>query len=130
MKAADREDIAFCGIDCESCPALLATRRDDESALRSVAAAWSEESGVKIEPDDIRCDGCKSHVGRMNRYCAECLIRACASGRGLETCASCEEYPCSRLLEFPPFEREGRANLEGLRNGPTGKEQPDSPAGG
>ncbi len=109
------EAIAYCGLDCDSCPAYLATQRGDTDALEEVAARWGAETGMKIAVDSIRCDGCRSGSGRINAFCAVCEIRDCASGRGFGTCGECGEYPCGRLSGFAPFEAEGRANLDRLR---------------
>jgi Protein of unknown function (DUF3795) len=109
------EAIAFCGLDCDRCPAYLATQRADRSALERIAARWSAESGMEISADSILCDGCRAESGRINAFCAVCGIRSCASGRGLDTRAPCGDYPCGKLRGFPPFESEGRANLDRLR---------------
>jgi hypothetical protein len=109
------ERIAFCGLDCEKCPALLATRQDDLRALEKVAEGWSKESGRAISADDIRCDGCKQPDGRMNTFCEVCRIRACAIQKGYPDCAHCDEYPCGPLVGFPHFESERKANLERIR---------------
>ena len=111
------EGIAYCGLDCGNCPALLATRRTDMEALAGVAERWSAETGTTIIADTILCDGCKSTTGRINRFCAVCAIKDCAAGRGLATCADCVEYACEILRAFPPFEVEGRSNLERIREG-------------
>ena len=111
------EGIAYCGLDCGNCPALLATRRTDMEALAGVAERWSAETGTTIIADSILCDGCKSSTGRINKFCAVCAIKDCAAGRGLATCADCEEYACKTLRAFPPFEVEGKSNLERVREG-------------
>jgi hypothetical protein len=110
------EGIAYCGLDCDQCPALLATQNGDMEALAVVAARWSSATGREIKARNILCDGCKSGSERINAFCGVCEIRECAHGRGVETCASCEEYACERLRGFPAFQREGRANLDRIRN--------------
>ncbi len=111
------EGIAYCGLDCGSCPALLATRRGDMEALARVAERWGAGTGTTIGAESILCDGCKSSTGRINKFCAICEIKDCAVGRGLATCAGCEEYACERLRRFPPFEVEGKSNLDRIRRG-------------
>lgn len=109
------EGIAFCGLDCDNCPAYLATQADDMEALASVAARWTEETGREVRAEEILCDGCESEGGRINTFCSVCAIRECARGRGHATCAHCEEYPCERLTGFPAFRAEGKSNLDRLR---------------
>lgn len=110
-----RDGIAYCGLDCSVCPALLATRRGDMDSLAETAARWSGQTGREIRPEAILCDGCESRTGRINEFCSVCAIRECASARGLMTCAACGDYPCARLSEFSAFEREGRERLDALR---------------
>jgi len=109
------ESIAYCGLDCSRCPALIATREGDMETLAAVAAKWSSDTGREIVVESILCDGCKSGSGRINTFCAVCVIRDCASGRGYETCAHCGEYACDRLKGFPAFKAEGRAGLDRIR---------------
>ncbi len=70
----------YCGLYCGACGLLLKTKK-----------------GERIE-DDLKCGGCKSHL--LSRYCEKCDIRDCASSREIEFCFLCDEYPCSKLLDF------------------------------
>ena len=74
---------AFCGIVCDECPALRATRGDDIAGLQKCA-------------DDCRCDGCRP-AGRLYKHCALCKVRACALAKGVENCAHCSRYACEEL---------------------------------
>ena len=116
MGAPVHRDIAYCGLDCHSCPAFLATQSGDMEALAVVAARWSSDTGMEVKAESILCDGCRSGSERINAFCAVCRIRDCAVARGLATCASCREYPCRRLSGFPAFRGEGKANLDRIRN--------------
>ena len=93
-----KDDIAYCGLDCESCEARLATVNNDEALRRKVARLWSELNGVEITPDMIRCDGCRID-GVKTPYCESlCPIRQCALSRKMETCGSCGEMKrCEKL---------------------------------
>jgi Protein of unknown function (DUF3795) len=110
------EGIAYCGLDCDKCPAFLATQNGDMEELAVVAARWSSATGREITAENILCDGCRSGGERINTFCSVCEIRECAVGRGIETCASCEEYACERLSGFPAFQGEGKVNLDRIRN--------------
>jgi len=88
--------IASCGLICTECPGYIATRSGDEEALAKVAAEWSVEYGGQIGTEDVRCNGCLSPDGPWMSHCSVCKIRACASGKGLDTCAGCDDYACSR----------------------------------
>ena len=86
-----KDYIAYCGLDCESCEARIATANDDNELRRRVAEEWSKLNGVVITPEMINCSGCRID-GVKTPYCDSlCPIRQCALGRKVETCGSCGE---------------------------------------
>ena len=90
--------IAYCGLDCKSCEARLATVTDDDSLRQKVAKEWSALNGVEITPEMIRCVGCRI-PGIKTPYCESlCPIRQCAMSRGVETCGGCGEMDCCEKL--------------------------------
>ena len=93
-----KEYIAYCGLDCESCEARLATVNNDATLRQKVAKEWSELNGVEITPEMIHCVGCRID-GLKTPYCESlCPIRQCALKRNLETCGSCGEMEgCEKL---------------------------------
>ena len=107
--------IACCGLDCASCEARLATERNDDALRRRVARLWSELNGADITPEMIHCTGCRME-GVKTPYCESlCPIRRCAMGKGLETCAGCEEMDvCEQLGAVLQNSAEARENLEAL----------------
>ena len=90
--------IAYCGPDCESCEARLATVNNDTTLRKKVAKEWSELNGVEITPEMINCVGCRID-GAKTPYCESlCPIRQCALEKNLETCGSCGEMDnCEKL---------------------------------
>ena len=48
------EMIAFCGIACHECGALIATENKDNEKRAEVAELWSKEYNVDIKPEDIQ----------------------------------------------------------------------------
>lgn len=85
------EFIAYCGLNCETCEARLATVNDDNELRLKVSKEWSELNGVEITPEMINCVGCRVS-GVKSPYCDSlCPIRQCAMGRKLETCGGCSE---------------------------------------
>ena len=103
--------IAFCGLDCESCQARLATVNNDDALRREVAALWSELNSAEITPEMINCAGCRID-GVKTPYCGSiCPIRQCALNRGVETCGQCSEMDgCGKLSAIT------RGNPEALKN--------------
>ena len=108
--------IAYCGLDCETCEARLATVRDDEGLRRKVAREWSEMNGVEITPAMINCDGCRVE-GRKTPYCESlCPIRQCALQKKVETCGECAEMAgCGKVGMILGNNEAARRNLESGR---------------
>ena len=81
--------IAYCGLDCETCEAHLATVNNDDELREKVAKKGSELNGVKITSEMINCVGCRID-GVKTPYCESlCPIRQCALGKKIETCGKC-----------------------------------------
>lgn len=109
-----KQYIAYCGLDCETCEARLATVYQDEALREKVAKLWSELNGAEITPEMIRCTGCRI-PGEKTPYCdAICPIRRCAAERGVETCGSCSEMDsCDRLAAIVRNTPAALHNLKG-----------------
>ena len=90
--------IAYCGLNCETCEARLATANDDNDLRQKVAKLWSELNGVEITPEMINCVGCRID-GVKTPYCESlCPIRQCALSRNIATCGECSEMDtCEKL---------------------------------
>ena len=83
--------IAYCGLNCETCDAYLATVHNDRALREKTAKLWSELNHVTILPEQIDCEGCRAD-GKKTVYCDKlCKIRQCALKKGMETCGDCPE---------------------------------------
>ena len=93
-----KDYIAYCGLDCETCEARIATINNDDALRRKVAKLWSELNGAVITPEMINCSGCRI-AGVKTPYCdSMCMIRQCAMKRKVETCGACGEMGrCEKL---------------------------------
>lgn len=88
--------IAFCGIICGDCRALIATQTNDTEVKKEVARAWSAEKDT-LKQEDIDCDGCLTTGQRLFKFCRTCDVRRCGYENGVENCAYCGKFPCSTL---------------------------------
>ena len=106
--------IAYCGLDCETCEARLATVNRDEALRQRVAREWTALNGVEITPEMINCTGCRID-GAKTPYCDSlCPIRQCALGRGVETCGSCDAMAaCEKLGAITGNNPDALRNLKG-----------------
>ena len=86
-----KELIGYCGLNCETCEAYIATKNDDNELRKKVSKLWSELNGIEITPEMINCTGCRVD-GVKTIFCDSiCQIRQCALAKNVETCADCEE---------------------------------------
>lgn len=107
--------IAFCGIDCEKCPAYIAFKTNDDKLREETAKQWSEMFKYNFKKEDINCEGCSK--GKIHVYYCDsmCNIRKCAISKNIESCAFCSEYPCQMLSDFIKDIPEAKENLNKLR---------------
>jgi hypothetical protein len=108
--------IAFCGIDCGECKALIATRKNDAEMKKAVAQEWSKSLGVQLKPEDINCVGCVVVDGPHVGYCAICEIRTCGMQKKVQNCAYCSEYKCGKLEQIHNRSTKAKDRLEQIRN--------------
>jgi len=108
--------IAYCGLDCEVCPARIATLADDRALRAATAEKWSKDYDAEIRPEDVNCTGCTDVAGAKIGHCFECGIRLCAMDREIDTCAGCGDYPCGQLEQFFTWVPPARETLDALRS--------------
>ena len=112
--------MSFCGLECDSCPILLATKESDHSLKtemrQAIAQQLSEIYKTIPKPEIITdCDGCKTPGGRLFTGCIDCVIRRCAMGKELPDCAHCENYPCENLLRHFVYDPASHKKLDDIR---------------
>ena len=108
------EYIAYCGLDCETCEAHIATVNNDNDLRIKVAKEWSELNGVEITPEMINCTGCRID-GVKTPFCDSlCPIRQCALSKDIETCGDCSEMDtCDKIQMITGNNEEALKRLKG-----------------
>ena len=108
------ELIAYCGLNCETCNARIATIQNNDELRRKTAKLWSEWNHADITPEMINCVGCRVD-GVKTPYCEQlCPIRKCAQEKGYTTCGSCPELDRSeKVAMIIGNNEEARKNLHG-----------------
>ena len=110
-------NIAYCGLNCAECDAYTATISDDDELRTNVAKKW-DSPDYPVSKEDINCIGCRIEPGAHFKWCGSCTVRKCASERGVETCAHCDDYVCSTLKEWLTMAGdEARERLEKIHAG-------------
>jgi len=115
------EMIAYCGLRCDTCSILLATReKNDEKKHKmriEIAQQIKKHYGQDCKAENVTdCDGCKTEGGRLLSGCSKCQVRKCAREKGVENCAHCDGYPCEELEKLSAKEPEVKKRLEEIRN--------------
>ncbi len=87
-----------CGIYCGKCAIYLAYSKDDQERKKRIAENISKNFGKQTKPEQIVCDGC--HAEDDLCWSNDCKLRVCCFEKGYGFCFECQEYPCTRLLEF------------------------------
>ncbi|MBE0525753.1 MAG: DUF3795 domain-containing protein [Candidatus Thorarchaeota archaeon] len=107
--------MAYYGLDCAVCPAHLACKNNDDELRKKQAAEWGSPE-YQITAAEINCVGCKVDAEPKFKFCAGCTIKSCASERGVETCAHCEDYGCDILEKWLTQAGDGlRQKLDNMR---------------
>jgi hypothetical protein len=82
--------------------------------MKQIAERWTRETGTEFTIQDVECDGCKSQ--KLSGWCQKiCLIRPCAQGRSVATCAHCSDYQCDEIMRFLSTEPIARGELDRIR---------------
>jgi hypothetical protein len=89
---------SYCGLYCGACEVFNLYR---EGLEERVPANWEDLpqqlKNVIPPTSEISCTGCKTDL--LSPGCQACVIRICASGKKVEACVICEEYPCQLVNE-------------------------------
>ncbi|MBN1616939.1 MAG: DUF3795 domain-containing protein [Spirochaetales bacterium] len=92
--------IAFCGLDCASCGAYIATMTNDNAMREKIAGEWKVAYNFDFTPQMINCHGCRATDGVQIGHCSQCEMRACATKKSLSSCGACPDYPCKTIASF------------------------------
>jgi hypothetical protein len=105
------QDLAYCGLDCGSCPLYISTVNNDNELRAKTFQEWSRAYGDilskmgldALKMEDMSCSGCKPDGIRF-KGCMSCSIRQCSREKDFSTCADCDNYEkCELLSDFYGF---------------------------
>ena len=103
----DEKYICYCGLYCENCAVMAKVAPASNVLYDEMRKAGFEEiihfipggddfwSFLKGMAVDGVCISCKDGSGNPG-----CTVRVCAKEKGIELCAFCEEYPCTKFDAF------------------------------
>jgi len=88
------EIIGRCGFRCDLCMAYKGNGSGSLHQL-SVAAGWFRYYEYMIHPSRVFCEGCLPTGSRLFKFKDSFdSVCDCVSGKKLENCALCDNYPC------------------------------------
>jgi hypothetical protein len=85
---------APCGLDCFNCLMYLASENE------GLRARISENLGIPVER--AVCEGCRGEEGKPDflNWAEPCNVYRCITGRGLDFCSECSDFPCDYLHPY------------------------------
>ncbi|MBN1859138.1 DUF3795 domain-containing protein [Candidatus Bipolaricaulota bacterium] len=91
--------LAYCGINCDTCPAYRGTMTTDVGLLENARDSFGDKNQTT---EDWVCLGCTPAAqGFLATYCATCRIRTCAIEKGVQNCAACDTFDtCPQIHEL------------------------------
>ncbi len=103
--------VSKCGYRCDLCPAQE-SKLKSEADKKIMCDAWNKYLGGNIEPEAIStCGGCQAEGNQGDESCS---VRPCAIGRGVETCAHCEEFACEKVKSKMNFVEESVKDVSNI----------------
>lgn len=111
--------LAACGLDCGSCEIRLAPF--DPSAAKVIvdwfrSRGWltTEEGIEQVIEKKMYCTGCLGD--RSTHWDSHCwILNCCVDRKHCSNCSECEDFPCSRLVEWSTQNEGYRVALARLR---------------
>ncbi|MDD5500848.1 MAG: DUF3795 domain-containing protein [Candidatus Omnitrophica bacterium] len=118
-----KHNSGFCGLNCETCPILIATKNDDDQlrikALKEYSNLYGELLGEhRVKQEDMNCGGCQSESVFIG--CLTCPVRKCCREKEFATCANCSNYDTCKVLNHfyaMPEYQQAKDNLDRIRTG-------------
>ena len=83
---------SYCGLYCGACDILNVYKRHREYGTTPQWAALPEPLQKHVPHGTIECHGCKSDIVFIG--CRKCPYKDCARKRQVESCLTCDKYPC------------------------------------
>ena len=103
--------VSKCGYRCDLCPAQESNLKS-ETDKKIMCDAWNKYIGGSIEPEAISaCGGCQAEGNQGDESCP---VRPCAIGKGVETCAHCEEFACEKVKSKMNFVEESVKDVSNI----------------
>ena len=102
--------IAYCGINCATCPLYKATLNNDITKKQELAIKWGQLYNRSIDIRDMECCGCKTK--KRFSLSDKCDIAYCNISRDIDTCTQCSLHSCDRIKQFYKWQKDNDTKVE------------------
>lgn len=110
----NKDMLAYCGLYCEQCSFKVAYNTQDTKHLKPYPKQ-DEDEWPQENLNNYNYAGCKGN----HCICGNCIIKLCATGKNVDTCADCNSFPCEHMDKFAsdgfPHHKEAIDNLFSIR---------------
>jgi hypothetical protein len=110
--AKTRDELAYCGVDCEECN-IYRAMVFGEALKPETVKTWQEDASKywrieSLSPEQLNCRGCRYEGEDVFYGFRLCPTRNCCKTRGFSSCGLCPEWKTCEWLDGPG----GKENLE------------------
>ncbi len=107
-----REELAYCGADCEECNIYRAMIFKEKLRPETVQR-WQEDFKKywridSLTPEQLNCRGCRYEGENVFFGFKLCPVRKCCKAHGLSSCGLCPEWKTCEIHDI----QDGRENLD------------------
>jgi hypothetical protein len=111
--AKTREELGFCGADCEECN-IYRKMWFGEELKPETLRRWQEDAREywhvdSLTPNDLNCKGCRNDYEGLFFGFTLCPIKKCCGDKGFSSCGMCNDLDTCQWVDA-----EGRKNLEDI----------------
>jgi len=85
-----------CGFRCDLCLAYRPNITAHPENRQKLSDGWFKYFGFRLPPSEICCDGCMADNPPLDEHCR---VRPCVIAKGLDNCATCDQYICDKLAD-------------------------------
>lgn len=104
------ELVAYCGINCATCPLYIATKCNDYLMKQELSIKWGQLYKRSFDITDMECYGCKSE--KRFFLSDKCDISSCNISKAISTCTECSSHPCDRIKKFYEWQANNDTKVE------------------
>ena len=100
----EKKIFSRCGNRCDLCLVYRPNVEKNDRRAEICKVFSKTMPGYNPDPDTTICDGCSSGDTNCVLLFGECETRKCVTGKGIDHCGYCDQYPCEYFPAEPTHE--------------------------